>query len=96
MREVNHRSNNILTLMQAIARQTAASQPDDFLRRLTSAFVRSRQPKTCPLKASGKVPISNSLSDRSLHTQACATWKLRLFPSTRSPAVTAAPISLGG
>ena len=33
MREVNHRSKNILTLVQAIARQTAASQPADFLRR---------------------------------------------------------------
>ena len=32
MREVNHRSKNILTLVQAIARQTAASQPADFLR----------------------------------------------------------------
>ncbi len=33
MREVNHRSKNILTLVQAIARQTAASRPADFLRR---------------------------------------------------------------
>jgi len=31
MREVNHRSKNILTVVQAVARQTAASQPSDFL-----------------------------------------------------------------
>ncbi len=33
MREVNHRSKNMLTLVQAIARQTAASKPDDFIER---------------------------------------------------------------
>ena len=33
MREVNHRSKNLLALIQAIARQTAASGPDDFVDR---------------------------------------------------------------
>jgi PAS domain S-box-containing protein len=33
MREVNHRSKNILTLVQAVARQTAATKPVDFLGR---------------------------------------------------------------
>jgi PAS domain S-box-containing protein len=33
MREVNHRSKNMLSLVQAIARQTAAADPDDFLDR---------------------------------------------------------------
>ena len=33
MREVNHRSRNILTVVQAIARQTVVSEPADFLRR---------------------------------------------------------------
>ncbi len=33
MREVNHRSKNMLTLVQAVARQTVASDPDDFLER---------------------------------------------------------------
>jgi PAS domain S-box-containing protein len=33
MREVNHRSKNMLTLVQAIARQTLAANPDDFLDR---------------------------------------------------------------
>jgi PAS domain S-box-containing protein len=33
MREVNHRSKNMLTLVQAVARQTIASSPDDFLNR---------------------------------------------------------------
>ena len=33
MREVNHRSKNMLSLVQAIARQTAATEPKDFLRR---------------------------------------------------------------
>jgi PAS domain S-box-containing protein len=33
MREVNHRSKNMLSLVQAIARQTLAADPDDFLDR---------------------------------------------------------------
>jgi PAS domain S-box-containing protein len=33
MREVNHRSKNMLSIVQAIARQTAASNPADFLER---------------------------------------------------------------
>ncbi len=33
MREVNHRSKNMLGIVQAIARQTAASSPGDFLER---------------------------------------------------------------
>jgi len=33
MREVNHRSKNMLTLVQAVARQTAANKADDFLGR---------------------------------------------------------------
>jgi PAS domain S-box-containing protein len=31
MREVNHRAKNMLSLVQAIARQTAARQPEDFI-----------------------------------------------------------------
>ena len=31
MREVNHRAKNMLSVVQAIARQTAARGPDDFL-----------------------------------------------------------------
>jgi PAS domain S-box-containing protein len=33
MREANHRVKNVLSLVQAIARQTAAGSPDDFIRR---------------------------------------------------------------
>ncbi len=33
MREVNHRSKNMLTLVQAVARQTIAANPEDFLDR---------------------------------------------------------------
>jgi PAS domain S-box-containing protein len=33
MREVNHRSKNMLSIVQAIARQTAANSPGDFLER---------------------------------------------------------------
>jgi PAS domain S-box-containing protein len=35
MREVNHRAKNMLGLVQAIARQTAAREPEDFVRRFT-------------------------------------------------------------
>src|SRR5258708_11349092 len=31
MREVNHRAKNMLSLVQAIARQTAAREPEDFI-----------------------------------------------------------------
>jgi PAS domain S-box-containing protein len=33
MREINHRSKNLLTVVQAIARQTAATKPEDFVER---------------------------------------------------------------
>jgi hypothetical protein len=35
MREVSHRAKNMLTLVHAIARQTAARQPEDFIKRFT-------------------------------------------------------------
>ncbi|MDC7986221.1 PAS domain S-box protein [Rhodoplanes sp. TEM] len=35
MHEVNHRSKNMLSLLQAVARQTAASSPEEFLSRFT-------------------------------------------------------------
>ena len=36
MREVNHRSKNLLTVVQAIARQTVASTPEEFLERFSA------------------------------------------------------------
>ena len=33
IRELNHRSKNMLTLVQAVARQTFAAKPDDFIAR---------------------------------------------------------------
>jgi PAS domain S-box-containing protein len=35
MREINHRAKNMLSLVQAIARQTAASPPEDFIEHFT-------------------------------------------------------------
>ena len=35
MREVNHRAKNMLSLVQSIARQTAAREPEDFIERFT-------------------------------------------------------------
>jgi two-component sensor histidine kinase len=35
MREANHRAKNILSIVQAIARQTTAREPEDFIRRFT-------------------------------------------------------------
>jgi PAS domain S-box-containing protein len=35
MREINHRAKNLLTLVQAIARQTAAREPEHFIERFT-------------------------------------------------------------
>jgi PAS domain S-box-containing protein len=35
MREINHRAKNMLSLVQAIARQTAAREPEDFIRHFT-------------------------------------------------------------
>src|SRR5258707_1085024 len=35
VREVNHRAKNMLSLVQAIARQTAAREPEDFIERFT-------------------------------------------------------------
>src|SRR5215468_11797128 len=33
MREINHRAKNMLSLVQAVARQTAAQEPGDFIGR---------------------------------------------------------------
>jgi two-component sensor histidine kinase len=33
MREINHRAKNMLSLVQAVARQTAAREPEDFIGR---------------------------------------------------------------
>ena len=35
MREVNHRAKNMLSLVQVVARQTAAREPEDFIVRFT-------------------------------------------------------------
>jgi PAS domain S-box-containing protein len=35
MREVNHRAKNMLSMVQAVARQTAAREPEDFIGRFT-------------------------------------------------------------
>jgi two-component sensor histidine kinase len=35
MREINHRAKNMLSLVQAIARQTAAPEPEDFIEHFT-------------------------------------------------------------
>jgi two-component sensor histidine kinase len=35
MREISHRAQNMLSLVQAIARQTAAREPEDFIERFT-------------------------------------------------------------
>ncbi len=35
MREINHRAKNMLSLVQAVARQTAAREPEDFIGRFT-------------------------------------------------------------
>jgi PAS domain S-box-containing protein len=35
MREINHRAKNMLSLVQAIARQTAAREPEEFIERFT-------------------------------------------------------------
>ena len=35
MREINHRAKNMLSLVQAIARQTAAREPENFIERFT-------------------------------------------------------------
>jgi len=46
VREVNHRAKNMLSLVQAIARQTAAREREDFIERFTSAFKLLRPIKT--------------------------------------------------
>src|SRR5262249_4224404 len=35
MREINHRAKNMLSLVQVVARQTAAREPEDFIERFT-------------------------------------------------------------
>jgi two-component sensor histidine kinase len=42
MREVNHRAKNMLSLVQAIARQTAARKPEDFIERVRTRIGNTR------------------------------------------------------
>jgi two-component sensor histidine kinase len=47
MREINHRAKNMLSLVQAVARQTAQGSPKTLLGALMSASGRSQPIKTC-------------------------------------------------
>ncbi len=52
LREVNHRSKNMLAVVQAIARQTLATNPDDFLR--------SFNERICALSANQDLLVKNA------------------------------------
>jgi PAS domain S-box-containing protein len=51
MREVNHRAKNILSLVQAIAHQTAAREPTDFVERFTERISANNLLIACAIKA---------------------------------------------
>jgi PAS domain S-box-containing protein len=59
LREVNHRSKNLLSLVQAIAQQTVKTKPDDFLPRL--------QARIQALAASHDVLVGNEWKGAYLH-----------------------------
>ncbi len=58
MREVNHRSKNMLALVQAMARQTMAAGQDNFFERFSSASRRSPRAMTCSSTTTGSASIS--------------------------------------
>ncbi len=59
MREVNHRSKNMLTVVHAIARQTAATRPEDFIGRFGERII--------ALAASQDLLIKNDWKGVDLH-----------------------------
>ena len=66
MAEVNHRSKNMLTVVQSIARQTASTKPGDFIERFGERSGRWPQAKTCWSKMTGEGWSSASWFARSL------------------------------
>ena len=65
MREVNHRSKNMLALVQAVARQTLATSPEDFVERFGSASRRLPQARIFLSRTNGRASICMTLSARS-------------------------------
>jgi PAS domain S-box-containing protein len=59
LRESNHRAKNMLSLVQAIARQTAARQPEDFIERFNER-IRAHPVRTCWSGASGREVMSRT------------------------------------
>jgi PAS domain S-box-containing protein len=59
LREVNHRSKNLLSLVQAIAQQTISTRPDDFLPRF--------QARVQALAASHDILVENKWKGADLH-----------------------------
>jgi PAS domain S-box-containing protein len=55
MREVNHRAKNMLSVVDAIAHQTAAGDPKDLIERFSSASRRCQPIRTCSSGANGRV-----------------------------------------
>jgi PAS domain S-box-containing protein len=68
MREVNHRAKNMLSLVQAIARQTAARKPEDFIERFSERVQALAANQTCWCGTSGKVLRSRTWRGPNLPT----------------------------
>jgi HWE histidine kinase len=58
MREINHRAKNMLGLVQAIARQTATREPEDFIVCFTERILRPI--RTCWSATSGRELMSKT------------------------------------
>ena len=68
MREVNHRSKNLLGLIQAIARQTAATSPDDFIARFSERLQSLAQAQDLLIENEWKaVPIADLVRTQLSH-----------------------------
>ena len=67
MREVNHRSKNMLTLVQAIARQTLTANPDDFLDRFAKRIEALSEGQDLLVKNAWKGADLNELVKSQLH-----------------------------
>jgi two-component sensor histidine kinase len=66
MRDINHRAKNMLSLVQAVARQTAAGEPGDLSSGLMSAYGRSQPIKTYSSETSGRESMSRRWRAHSL------------------------------
>jgi PAS domain S-box-containing protein len=96
MREVNHRAKNMLGLVQAIARQTAFSNPRDFIERFDARLQALAASQDLLVKSGWKeIPLETLVRTQLAHFADIIDRRIRLSgPSLNITAAAAQPIGI--